>query len=478
MSSRKTRSSVSKKTDQGGKAQTDQDDSGLSDRHLPTGFRDRFSFQATNGAPRPRSQRLASDQQSQLCVFMPQPKAASPSNGFAKHSKGARPQRSRMTPDHTVADGSDSHSSDNQSTQKATKKRKRPARRLYDDPSATQYPAHEYPPVPDHLYPTDPNRRLDLLICGLNPGLMSSQHAAHFRHPSNHFYRTLLLGGLTPDRVDPCKCEEMLDQQEPWPSIGLTNICIRPTAEGGELGRSDYMKGTPILERKVRQDARPRLMVFTGKGIGEWWEKCCLEKGALTRKTVKHSNKRGRKHASHSTTVKPEVDTSITLIDPAAQKDTKKPAEEVPSSRHSRSISFPVPRSLPWAEDESSGLGILPYVIQLERSTPVLQTKDATVKQEDLDVGLPKKEFPTEFWTKVEKGTGAAAEPSPGERAGYCFIFVTTSPSGRVTTMHLPEKGHWMNKARKVLDWLKIDEVHDKADTVLRPFEIIDSTKM
>lgn len=292
------------------------------------------------------------------------------------------------------------------STATPPKKRKK-SRRLYDDPSNTSYPENKFPPVPDHLFPSDPDRRLDLLVCGLNPGLQSSQQGAHFKHPSNHFWRTLLLGGLTPTRIDPFKCHEVLNQAAPWPSIGLTNICIRPTAEGGELGRADYLKGTPILEEKVRAQAKPRLMVFTGKGIAEWWSKCCIQLGGLPAK------KRAKSNAS------------------VVQKEE----DVVDSKLLPHTVSLSVPSRIPWAATDSLGLGLLDSVIQLDGI-------------DDTD-----------------------------PRSRYCFLFVTTSPSGRVTTMHLPEKGEWMSKVKTAVDWLR-NSAQEDGESVMRSFNIVDGAKM
>ncbi|CAO1622451.1 unnamed protein product [Parajaminaea phylloscopi] len=416
-------------------------------RTLPVEFHSQFTF--TEEAH--RHKRAHSKPTSTLPARFPGFEAVAKAKSAARPSKGpASSSVAESSGDAAVViAGSDAR---NSSPPKKSKKKRRPARRLYDDPATTQYPAQDFPPVPDHLFPTDAGRRLDLLVCGLNPGLMSSQHAAHFRHPSNHFYRTLHAGRLTPERVDPVKCHEMLDQLEPWPSIGLTNICIRPTAEGGELGERDYMKGTPILERKVRLQAKPRLMVFTGKGIGTWWYKCCSKLGILTKPATK---------AKKGHLAKGRTDSKS-----AGCKSSSKAREvSVDTVGTNRFVSLPVPLSVAWAQDEPDGLGLLPCVIELEPPT--------------LNPGLSGNNG-SAFGVKVEDQDQQPADIKINSlRERFCFIFVTTSPSGRVTTMHLPEKGRWMGRVRDALDWLKSDNDGKQGeDMVMRSFEIVDSKKL
>lgn len=400
----------------------------FSEKHLPDEIHSRYTFRDSKSAPQLPTKTGSRVRPQTLGTFMAQ---AKPTCHRIHQPKAKNIKRTTESKDmnHSV-------SAEETDGPPPPKKKRRSARRLYDDPSATQYPASEYPPVPDHLFPSEPNRRLDLLVCGMNPGLMSSQHGAHFRHPSNHFYRTLHLGNLTPNRVDPLNCVEMLDQKEPWPSIGLTNICIRPTAEGGELGKQDYMEGTPILEHKIRLEAKPRLMVFTGKGIGAWWQKCCEEMGALT------------KQSSQAARCKSQL---------------QRAAETIQSSRSHvspRHVSLPVPQSIAWAQDESDGLGLLPFLIELKH--PLTRGDPASAGT------LPS--------TKLDDGS-RDEKHGVALRDRYCFIFVTTSPSGRVTTMHLPEKAKWMAKVRDTLDWLK-GPPGPQFDMVMRAFQVVDASRI
>lgn len=291
-----------------------------------------------------------------------------------------------------------------------------------------------FPHVTDHLYPTDKARRLDVLICGLNPGLRSSQRGLHFAHPSNHFYRTLHLGGLTPLVVKPEACAKLVDQEPPFPSLGLTNICCRPTREGSQLSRADFVQGTPVLNAKIAKLARPRLTVFTGKGIGTEWEKCARQVGAISAAEKKPNAVKAKAQSrdlppkERASPVKADSDASrfgATVVKrehhgsvgSSVQREDS-PFESLPPTPQHQTISLPFPSSIPFAPDDPQGLGLMPYVLDLQPA-----------QADNTEPGAP--------------------------YSRYSFLFLVTSPSGRVTTMHLPEKGAWMGKARQCWEYLE-----------------------
>lgn len=424
---------------------------------LPLSFASRFAFVEVPQAPPalPRATR------SQTLDFPRHLKATRSTRSQTASTKPTRAQISRRQPlAETQQESAASSSSSSQP------KRKKP-RRAYDDPSPalTSYPPSAYPPVVDHLRPSDPNRRLDLLVCGLNPGLRSSQSGTHFAHPSNHFYKTLVNSGLTPTRISPADCAKLVDQERPLPSIGLTNICIRPTAEGGELGRRDYQIGTPVLARKIRSVAKPRVVVFTGKGIGVEWERCCREFGAL----------RAKRRPAAREVAKTEED------------------DKPPGDLQEEAVYLPFPNNVPWAIDETLGLGLLPFVVRSELSedsaTANFEVQGSRslvyVKEEEGKATLPD--------TVLKAENGDSAQPS-SQHDRYSFFFLTTSPSGRVTTMGIAEKSEWMRKCKECVDFLASGadgaeggsmrtKAEDSADGpggqsfVSRRFEIIDCTK-
>lgn len=72
---------------------------------------------------------------------------------------------------------------------------------------------------------------LDVVFCGVNPGLWSAAVGHHFARPGNRFWKALHLAGLT-DR-------------------GLTNLVARATATADELGHVELRSGRSALEAKI-----------------------------------------------------------------------------------------------------------------------------------------------------------------------------------------------------------------------------------
>jgi double-stranded uracil-DNA glycosylase len=109
--------------------------------------------------------------------------------------------------------------------------------------------------IPDLIAPG-----LEVLFCGINPGLYSAATGHHFARPGNRFWRALHDGGLTPARLSPWQRQEMLAA-----GIGITNLVRRATATAAELGDDEIRAGRRVLERKVRR-YRPRAVAVVGIG--------------------------------------------------------------------------------------------------------------------------------------------------------------------------------------------------------------------
>lgn len=109
--------------------------------------------------------------------------------------------------------------------------------------------------IPDLIAPG-----LDVLFCGINPGLYSGATGLHFARPGNRFWRALHEGGLTPVRLEPWQQQAMLDC-----GLGITNLVARATATAAELTDAEIRAGRAILERKVRR-YRPRAVAVVGIG--------------------------------------------------------------------------------------------------------------------------------------------------------------------------------------------------------------------
>jgi TDG/mug DNA glycosylase family protein len=126
----------------------------------------------------------------------------------------------------------------------------RPAR-----PTRAELLAAEGRSIPDLIAPG-----LDVLFCGINPGLYSGATGLHFARPGNRFWRALFDGGLTPVLLQPWQQQAMLDAR-----LGITNLVSRTTATAAELADDELRRGRAALERKVAR-YRPRAVAIVGIG--------------------------------------------------------------------------------------------------------------------------------------------------------------------------------------------------------------------
>ncbi len=101
---------------------------------------------------------------------------------------------------------------------------------------------------------------LDVLFCGINPGLYSAATGNHFARPGNRFWPALHAAGFTPRQLHPSEKERMLEL-----GYGLTNLVKRATAGADELAAAEFIAGRARLARKVRRH-RPRFIAFLGLG--------------------------------------------------------------------------------------------------------------------------------------------------------------------------------------------------------------------
>jgi TDG/mug DNA glycosylase family protein len=101
---------------------------------------------------------------------------------------------------------------------------------------------------------------LDVLFCGINPGLYSAATGHHFARPGNRFWPALHAAGFTPRRLQPWEERELLDY-----GCGITNLVARGTASAAELHPEEFRAGRARLERLVRR-YRPRIVAIVGVG--------------------------------------------------------------------------------------------------------------------------------------------------------------------------------------------------------------------
>ncbi|MBN6055271.1 G/U mismatch-specific DNA glycosylase [Nonomuraea sp. RK-328] len=99
---------------------------------------------------------------------------------------------------------------------------------------------------------------LDVLFCGINPGLMSEATGHHFARPGNRFWPALHLSGFTPRLLAP-------SEQHLLPSygLGITNVVNRASAKASELTREELVEGGRRLAGLVAE-VRPKVLAVLG----------------------------------------------------------------------------------------------------------------------------------------------------------------------------------------------------------------------
>ncbi|XP_028814184.1 G/T mismatch-specific thymine DNA glycosylase isoform X2 [Denticeps clupeoides] len=105
---------------------------------------------------------------------------------------------------------------------------------------------------------------LDILIIGINPGLLSAYKGRHYPNPGNHFWKCLFLSGLTDEQLN-----HMHDQTLPERyGIGFTNMVERTTPGSKDLSSKEFREGGRQLLEKLKK-YRPCIAAFNGKCIYE-----------------------------------------------------------------------------------------------------------------------------------------------------------------------------------------------------------------
>ncbi len=107
--------------------------------------------------------------------------------------------------------------------------------------------------VPDLVAPG-----LRVLLCGINPSLMSAAIGHHFGNPANRLWPALHLGGFTPRRLHPTESHELLAY-----GVGVTNLVARATATAAELTTAEIRAGVEPLTTLV-ETYGSRYVAFLG----------------------------------------------------------------------------------------------------------------------------------------------------------------------------------------------------------------------
>ncbi|KAF8318692.1 DNA glycosylase [Clavulina sp. PMI_390] len=118
---------------------------------------------------------------------------------------------------------------------------------------------------------------LDVLFCGINPGITTSKKGHPFAHRSNRFWPALYAGGITDIRLRP-EDSQMLPLLPI--RMGVTNLCARPSKLESDLSSEEHAEGAEIL-LKLLQARRPRIVCFVGMGLWKAFFNCLKTTGAV-----------------------------------------------------------------------------------------------------------------------------------------------------------------------------------------------------
>jgi TDG/mug DNA glycosylase family protein len=112
----------------------------------------------------------------------------------------------------------------------------------------------EIPVFPDILRPG-----LNVVFCGLNPGLSSAALKRPFANPTNRFWRVLYEAGFTPTLLASTDSEALLRY-----GCGLTTAVRRATVGSNEIAPHEFADGAAALRARIRAFA-PAHLAFMGK---------------------------------------------------------------------------------------------------------------------------------------------------------------------------------------------------------------------
>jgi double-stranded uracil-DNA glycosylase len=122
-------------------------------------------------------------------------------------------------------------------------------------PTREQLLAAEGKTVPDVISPG-----LQVLFCGINPGLYSGAVGHHFARPGNRFWRVIHGAGFTSRLLSPFEEKLLLDN-----GCGITNLVERATARAADLSPEELSEGAERLKNKAIR-YRPAVVAVLGIG--------------------------------------------------------------------------------------------------------------------------------------------------------------------------------------------------------------------
>jgi TDG/mug DNA glycosylase family protein len=99
---------------------------------------------------------------------------------------------------------------------------------------------------------------LDVLFCGINPGLRSAATGYHFDRPGNRFWPTLYGAGCTPRLLRASEQDQLLGY-----GCGIASLVARASARADELSAQELRDGAVRLTELVGR-LRPGMLAMLG----------------------------------------------------------------------------------------------------------------------------------------------------------------------------------------------------------------------
>ena len=122
-------------------------------------------------------------------------------------------------------------------------------------PTAAELAAAVHKTVPDLIAPN-----LQILFCGINPGLYTAATGWHFGRPGNRFWPALYAAGFTPRLLHPSEQSALLKL-----GMGITNFVKRTSVSAAELTPTEIREGAEQLRQTVLK-YQPKYLAVLGIG--------------------------------------------------------------------------------------------------------------------------------------------------------------------------------------------------------------------
>lgn len=103
------------------------------------------------------------------------------------------------------------------------------------------------------------DHHLDVIFCGINPGLKSADDGHHFSGKSNRFWKVLHQSGFTSYEIEPVNDTHILNS-----GYGLTTAVARATSRADELSKEEFDQALDTFKAKITE-FQPKYIAFLGK---------------------------------------------------------------------------------------------------------------------------------------------------------------------------------------------------------------------